>query len=287
MIILSNCSDNYRSNKHILLAKKWKFKTGDSMVYAKVDYDDSDWDSIDVLHHWEDLGRIYRSYDGYAWYRTKVFIPASLMQKNAYGDSLKIFLGWIDDCDQVFLNGVFIGENNRTINAGTEPAERLDNKPGAAGVERKYVISVNEQCVRWNDDNILAVRVMDQGGAGGIYTEAALYISKLGLEDFIHYNKDSFYRMSADSIGDTTLTLFNRGVRKLDGELTVSARNMGGDILIYNRSFPCTLKPKEKKKIPMSFPVCTDSVKVLFSFRDFNTKTLAEDQMVLPYILIR
>ena len=56
-------SDNLR--REINLAGKWKFQLGDKDVYAKSDYDDSDWDNLYVPSNWENSG--YDGYDGKRW----------------------------------------------------------------------------------------------------------------------------------------------------------------------------------------------------------------------------
>ena len=92
--------------KEINLRGRWKFQIGDDKEYADVNFDDSDWEDIRVPRNWEDKG--YPGYDGYAWYRTTFKLPVNLEEK-----SLKLHLGYIDDVDEVYVNGQFIGGSGR------------------------------------------------------------------------------------------------------------------------------------------------------------------------------
>ena len=91
------------------ITDKWKFSTGDNPEWSKTDFDDKGWKMIGTGLNWESQG--YEGYDGYAWYRVHVFIHASLKKTSYLGDSLRIRLGRIDDCDEVYLNGTMIGSN--------------------------------------------------------------------------------------------------------------------------------------------------------------------------------
>ncbi len=66
--------------------------------------------SIDAGLDWEMQG--YDAYDGFAWYRQKVFIPSSMKkQKLSEMGGLVLYLGRIDDVDVTYLNGQVLGQN--------------------------------------------------------------------------------------------------------------------------------------------------------------------------------
>ncbi len=62
-----------------LLKSEWKFKTGDNSSWAWPEYDDSAWETIKAGIDWENQG--YGTYDGFAWYRQKIFIPGDLKKQ--------------------------------------------------------------------------------------------------------------------------------------------------------------------------------------------------------------
>ena len=138
----------------------WKFSIGDQKMWAEPDYDDADWESIYVPSTWEDEG--FYGFDGYAWYR-KTFDATELPQdQNIY-----LFLGYIDDVDEVFFNGELIGSS------GNFPPKFAT----AYNAYRRYQIPKN--LINFDGPNTIAVRVYDVTQAGGIVDgRVGLYINR-------------------------------------------------------------------------------------------------------------
>lgn len=127
----------------------WRFTIGDDMKWVNPNYNDSGWEDIKVPSSWESEG--FHGYNGYAWYRTSFEFP---QEAKSYGIMLK--LGFIDDVDEVYVNGFLVGKSG-----GFPPnfstaynSERIYHLPG------KYL---NE-----SSENIIAVRVFDAQLDGGI-----------------------------------------------------------------------------------------------------------------------
>ena len=115
--------------------------------------ENSGWQSLRVPGFWEkSFGGVVEAHDGYAWYRCFIQIPAEWK-----GEALTADLGQIDDCDESYFNGVKIGERG-TI----QPFHT------ASGEARRYPVAPGR--VHAGEWNLLAVRVWDSGGAGGIST---------------------------------------------------------------------------------------------------------------------
>jgi sialate O-acetylesterase len=142
-------------NLDLNLQSLWKFKTGDDPQRKEADFDDSGWSEIFVPAKWEDQG--YRDYDGYAWYRKKFSFQANSDEK------MVLLMGKIDDIDQVFINGVLVGST------GKFPTRKWDDVSvgGEWTAFRGYYIP--DGLLKKNQSNVIAVRVLDTGGAGGIY----------------------------------------------------------------------------------------------------------------------
>jgi hypothetical protein len=136
------------------LTGSWKFKIGDDSLRARPDFDDGNWDSLVVPGQWENQG--FPDDDGYAWYRLAVTIPKQLS-----GQALVFSMGAVDDADEVYLNGSFIGRTGRF------PAEKY-GKANERFYNRRRVYSIPREHVRWGAENVIAVRVYDVGGQGGI-----------------------------------------------------------------------------------------------------------------------
>src|SRR5215471_10647817 len=132
-----------------------KFKTGNDPRWSDPAFDDSNWGTLKSSVNWDDQG--YQDYDGYAWYRFHVFIPSSIKQRSYWQDSVRIFLAKIDDVDETYLNGVLIGKK------GNFPEEEGGYKT-AWSLTREYHVGANSALIRWNKDNVIAVKVYDHGG---------------------------------------------------------------------------------------------------------------------------
>lgn len=131
------------------LRGQWKFEIGDDLQWASPDFDDGSWEKIFVPSSWEEEG--YPGYDGYAWYRKTVAVPADLKGKTIY-----LHLGYIDDADEVYLNGHLVG-----FSGGFPPFYFT-----AYNIYRVYRLP--NEFLRFGGENVIAVRVFDDGQAGGL-----------------------------------------------------------------------------------------------------------------------
>lgn len=159
-------------NRIVNLEKDWAFSIGDNPNWAKPDFYDKNWDRIKVPSAWENEG--YNGYNGYAWYRTEFEFP-----KEFYGRVAYLYLGYVDDVDQTFLNGQLIGST------GSFPPKYKT----AYNVYRKYVIP--PELINKNGPNVIAVRVYDAELEGGIlrgeigiYTSADYLAANIPLEGY-------------------------------------------------------------------------------------------------------
>lgn len=148
--------------KEIQLTGDWLFKVGENMDWKSASLQDSDWSYIRVPAAWEGQG--YPDYNGVAWYRKHITIPADW--ENTAG--IIFDLGKVDDEDQVFVNGQQIGATS-----GWE-------------TYRKY--SIPKGVIRFDQDNIIAIRVNDSGGGGGIWEGAVKIVTgvatKFKIEEY-------------------------------------------------------------------------------------------------------
>lgn len=133
----------------------WYFTVGDDMNWSKPEVDVSKWDKMFVPDNWD---QYYRNYNGFGWYR-RTFDVSWMPEK---GD-IFLFLGQIDDVDEVFVNGQKVGQT------GNFPP----NFQTAYNHDRRYVIPRN---LLKKNGNTIAVRVYDTAGPGGI-----LRAERLGL----------------------------------------------------------------------------------------------------------
>ena len=122
-------------------------------LWADPALDESAWVSIEVPKLWEQAG--YPGMDGIAWYRTTFTLSVDEAAKG-----VRLGLGTIDDSDISWVNGVEVGRTDRAYNR----ARVYEVQPSALRVGR----------------NVIAVRVEDFTGGGGIYGDPSLLFVESG-----------------------------------------------------------------------------------------------------------
>ncbi len=136
-----------------------KFSPGNDDSWKNAGFDDSSWKTIKADVHWENQG--YRNLDGYAWYRFRFVLPSSFREKTFSQDKMNVYLARIDDADEAYWNGVKIGKTGRFY----------DDQGGYStnfNAERNYQVDANAPFVKWDQENVIAVKVLDDNGLGGM-----------------------------------------------------------------------------------------------------------------------
>ncbi|UCD23099.1 MAG: beta galactosidase jelly roll domain-containing protein [Gemmatimonadota bacterium] len=109
------------------------------------------WASHPVPMTWSEGG--LAEYDGVVWFRTTVDLPSGWSESD-----LVLSLGMVDDIDSTWVNGRPVG--------------------GTRGwrAQRRYTVSA----MHWREgDNVIAVRVLDTGGGGGIHGDRdSVYVAR-------------------------------------------------------------------------------------------------------------
>ena len=128
---------------------KWAEKVAEKDIGTKkgwqnAAFDDSNWKSMAQPMAWSKTE--LANFHGAVWLRKTVDIPAAWANKD-----LAITLGPIDDIDMLYVNGQVIGHTTRW------------------DIPRKYTIPA--KAIK-TGSNIMAIRVIDTGGEGGIYGNA-------------------------------------------------------------------------------------------------------------------
>ncbi len=197
--------------RKVNLRGNWKFSLGDNMNFAKASYDDSKWEEMYVPADWHDEG--FREYRGYAWYRYSFTIDFKA------NEPLFIELGKIDDVDEVYINGRLVGSSG-----GFPPGYYT-----AVNVLRSYLIPT--EYLLQGKTNVVAVRVFDEGGEGGIlgrnpgiYSYADVYANgitlmgtwKFSLGDDLVRAKEDYDDSKWETIG-VPADWESQGFREYDG----------------------------------------------------------------------
>lgn len=153
------------------LEGEWLFRTdpqqvGEEEGWQRPEFPEKGWLRLKVPAIWEEQGitetypnmpspqlppnlNVPNAYNGAAWYRKWVVVP-----KGWQGEELELFIGAVDDLDWTYFNGTLVGKTG----------EGLEHP---STVTRRYTIAAN--LVRFGEKNLLAIRVWDYGGPGGIH----------------------------------------------------------------------------------------------------------------------
>ncbi|MFA5817275.1 MAG: putative Ig domain-containing protein [Bacteroidales bacterium] len=283
-VILLSTALSAQNEPFVLMSDGWKFATGEQAACVKPDFDDSGWKTMAMNKNWELQG--FDVYDGYAWYRIKVVIPSSLKMSAFLKDSLQIGLGKINNFDQSFLNGDLLGMNGETVASGTQPDQGFLKAPTATyDVQRNYILPVNDPRIHWDQENIIAIRVFDEGGMGGIYA-GDLSIRMRKLSDYFRIDNQAAAEKSGDGSIRKKVVLRNYYSKTpISGRFSISII----DKLTRNTSVilkeKVTVAPASLKEFNYSITEPTGPNKVVYQFFYDQVK----DQISLgdeyPYIL--
>ncbi|OGU54599.1 MAG: hypothetical protein A2V66_02385 [Ignavibacteria bacterium RBG_13_36_8] len=262
----------------------WKFKPGDNLNYSAPDFDDSEWADIKIDKIWEEQG--YDPLDGYCWYRIKVVIPSSLKENAYLQDSLKIFFGKINNYDQAFLNGKIFGINNINVPPDTEKDTLFINAPVIYwDLNRRYTLPADDPRILWDKENVIAVRVYDQGGQGGIYTGNA-FISMIHIKDYlsIDYGKRPFSFTKNNIEKSIHLSNISK-TYNINGKFTILAINKIDNKTLFDQTTDLLLKPKASKDFNIEFPRQNQSSIISYIFElSYNKEEIIYKEET-PYIL--
>ncbi|AYB35359.1 sialate O-acetylesterase [Chryseolinea soli] len=110
------------------------------ITWKDVNFNDASWLTMNLPTMWETqaLGDV----DGYVWFRKTITLNAEQAGKAA-----TLSLGAIDDADQTYVNGLLVGSTN------------------SYSAKRVYNIAPN---ILREGKNVIAIRVQDTGGGGGV-----------------------------------------------------------------------------------------------------------------------
>jgi len=124
-------------------------KTSVSLISPKVAIPNSGWATVPVPGTWENDER-FRNYDGFAWYRCAVRVPATWKDRGVF-----LFIDQIDNACESFVNGTKVGVS------GAMPPKY------ANGYANRHRYIVPPTVLKVGEVNMIAIRVFDEGGAGG------------------------------------------------------------------------------------------------------------------------
>jgi sialate O-acetylesterase len=186
-----------------------------------------DWKVMKLPQLWEGAG--LPGLDGVVWFRKEIILAAADAGKEA-----KLSLGPIDDSDETYVNGTLVGS---TTNRYDLPREYMIK----AGILKEGI-------------NLIAVKVIDTGGGGGIYgNEGQMQLDVNGTRTALA--GDWLYKVGLDlpspqgssSPNSYPSLLYNGMISPLinfpiKGVIWYQGENNAGNYVKYRSLFPAMIK---------------------------------------------
>lgn len=248
-----------------------KFQKGDQPEWKNLDYDDSKWATIKTTLRWEEQG--YIKYDGYAWYRIKFTIPSSLKNGSNAKEGLTFFLSRIDDADETYFNGVRIGKTGSF-------AIDTEGPITAWGVNRVYKVDTNKVNINWDKENILAIRVSDFSGGGGVFG-AVPFVRVNTLKDVLDMN------IEVDSLENTNYNVVIKNTTQsvIEGIWTINTKDGETNTIINTLSKSIQLKGQAQFEEKIAITDVFKRIEIVSSFKENQSAEEKNVVRVTPYIL--
>lgn len=165
----SNFKQMLKSWQKTLIEKDAGFNQGNP-VWVANSFDDSSWKRMSLPGLWHQS--ILPNFDGVVWFRRRITIPQSMS-----GKELEINLGTVDDDDITYFNGEKIGETQ------------------GYNIPRNYRIPASKVKA---GEYVLAVRVLDNEGGGGFYSDKNILSITSATGERISLDGDWQYKAGLD-----------------------------------------------------------------------------------------
>jgi hypothetical protein len=256
------------------LNKGWKLAVGDSAQWSSPTYNDQHWAAVNVDQSWEQEG--HPDYNGFGWYRIHVVIPSSLKEKAFLKDSLRINLGSVDDNDEVYLNGKLIGRFG---------GKTGDIVKGAFYGPRTYTIAANNPAILWDKENVLAVRIYDTGGDGGIYG-TNFSIGMADVMDHVSVNTEADFNYGERNSLSKSIKLLTTNHYDYKGKLAFKVIDPETNAVLYEKTNDAAFTGG--RPFTYAFEIARlekKSYAITYTFTDEKSGKVLTQTETTPYIL--
>jgi hypothetical protein len=247
-----------------------KFKMGNDESWKEPSFDDKDWKEIKTSAGWEEQGI---AQDGYAWYRIRFHLPSSLLETSYLKKQLNFQLAKIDDADEAYLNGTLIGKT------GTFPSDQ-GGYVSQWDVRRNYQLDLNDAAVLWDQENVLAIKVYDHSGAGGMFGSIPeLYV--LDLIDGLDIRVELDEKSKTDAY---QITVENLSEEKQKGKLQIQIEDTNEKKTYKSLTENIQIKPNGEFSRIIPYPQ-GKRMKINITYTDSYSGKVKVKETVPPYIL--
>lgn len=260
------------SAQSITITKGWKIKIGDAADWSSPQYNDNAWKAADVSVPWEEQG--YPGVDGYGWYRLHTTIPSSIKEKAFLKDSLHFNLGYLDDGGEVYLNGKLVYKNYKN-------GENITKGIYGPGT---FSVAANDPAILWDKENVLAVRLFDTGGAGGMYGND-FRLHMVAVTDNVLINTEGDFTYGANTISKT-IKLQAKGNYSYRGKLNCKVTDPETGKTIYDKTVDAAFTMKKPFAYTVTAgPLLKRAYHINYTFTESKSGEHIGRSEETPYIL--
>lgn len=251
----------------VALPQEVKCRIGDDRSWADPSLNDADWGSKLLGTSLKDTSARENIY---AWFRIKIVIPASMKPLAERGQGILLQLGKIDDIDQTFFNGKLIGQT------GSFPPDFQTRWQE----DRVYIIPEGE--VRWDKENVIAVRIFSPDPWVGMYLGPYKY-GPIQWSDFISVQHNIYETANSGFI--TKVKFTNKRNTPFVGTIKYQIADINNKQLL-NETKPVQIKPvlgfEQEVAFPDYQPVRGNIFKVRYSITEnSSTASISKEHLYL------
>jgi hypothetical protein len=243
LLVLAYCH-GFAQHADAVFLPAAQFTTGNNAAWSATAFDDRQWKTIRTGKVWQEQG--FPDYHGYAWYRIHVVIPSSLQQNAVWKDSLRLYLAHVNDVDETYLNGSKIAQTGAFPE---DPGGYISKWPAI----REYHLATTNTAIKWDAENVIAIKVYDGGGTGGIFMGAP-YLDMLERTDGLAIDVLQDSILYKGPVASVPLTIDNHFNTAFSGTLEITVRDAAGQKDIIKKVLPIPIRPFEKKTFRWNVP---------------------------------
>jgi len=226
------------TNRILKLQPAFPPTTTDLSSWKELSFDDGRWPKMKVPGLWEQ--QALGDFDGVVWLRKTITVNAP-----DAGKAAELLLAMIDDADECYVNGTKVGSTS------------------SYNEKRKYSIPAG---ILKEGKNVIAVRVNDTGGGGGIYGEEEEEVKlSVGTANFSLAGEWSFQVASVSNstagVGPNSYpTLLYNGMLNplipfaIKGAIWYQGESNAGRAYQYRKAFPLMITDWRKNWNQGDFP---------------------------------
>ena len=249
-----------------------KFRVGDDASWAGINVDESSWRNISNTSTWTAQG--VKCENGFGWYRYHVNIPKSLLEKSDLKETVDFNMGKIDDADEVYLNGKLIGKTGKfPSDAGGYQSQW--SRP------RLYSVKVNSGLIKWDADNVLAVRVYNAGDPGGMFQGPVCVRVPNTIDNLSISIKESKDKQGALAC---VSTLNSRISATKSGVFTVKVQDPESGKVLTEKTQKVSVNTKKSSAISLPYDN-HQMVRIIATFTESKSGLSTTTQYIPKYIL--